>query len=201
MTLQERIKQTFSAEQLGKLKTAFDALANPVPPVPAPAPTAMGGESKLMDGTVIKYDTPTLTVGSIVTVVTPDGEMPAPQGEHELADGTKVSVMVTDGVAKVTEISLPDVPPAPVVPPAPNAMEQAIAGLTNQFTAHVEKAEADKKELEVKLSSVSAELAKANTLLKELVPTVLAFASIPTGDPIEPVKQTKKNGLEKFINR
>ncbi len=197
MTLQERIKQTFSAEQLGKLKTAFDALTNPAPiPTPAPAPVALGGESKLMDGTVIKYDTPTLAVGSTITVVTPEGEIPAPQGEHELEDGSKMVVTVTDGVAKVSEYT-----PATPAPPAPNAMEQAIAGLTNQFAAHVEKAEADKQELEVKLSAVSTELAKANVLLKELVPTVLAFASIPTGEPIEPVKPTKKNGLEKFLTR
>jgi hypothetical protein len=79
------------------------------------------GEAKLMDGTVVKYDTPELVIGSMITVVTPDGEFPAPVGEHTLENGTVITV---DETGKVTEIASPEgeTPEVVVEPVAPVAM-------------------------------------------------------------------------------
>ena len=64
---------------------------------------------ELKDGGMIKTDTETLEVGSMVLVSTPDGEMPAPTGEHTLADGRSIMV---DGEGKVTEIKESNAPTA-----------------------------------------------------------------------------------------
>jgi len=64
---------------------------------------------ELKDGGMIKTDTETLEVGSMVLVSTPDGEMPAPTGEHTLADGRSILV---DGEGKVTEIKESNAPTA-----------------------------------------------------------------------------------------
>jgi hypothetical protein len=53
-------------------------------------------DAKLKDGTVIKIEGDTVDKGSKVVVVTPDAEIPAPDGVHELEDGTKVETK--DGV-------------------------------------------------------------------------------------------------------
>lgn len=53
-------------------------------------------DAKLKDGTVIKIAGDTVDKGAKVVVVTPDAEIPAPDGTHELEDGTKVETK--DGV-------------------------------------------------------------------------------------------------------
>jgi hypothetical protein len=59
-------------------------------------------DAKLVDGTVVKVEGDSLVEGAKVVVVTEDAEIPAPDGVHELADGTKIETK--DGiVAKVEE--------------------------------------------------------------------------------------------------
>ncbi len=52
-------------------------------------------EAKLVDGTVVKVEGD-LVEGAAIKVVTEDAEVPAPDGVHELEDGTKVETK--DGV-------------------------------------------------------------------------------------------------------
>ena len=63
------------------------------------ADTATLTSGKLSDGTEIKYPGE-LAVGTSVIVVTPEGEIPAPDGEHTLEDGT---IIKTEG-GNITEI-------------------------------------------------------------------------------------------------
>lgn len=59
-------------------------------------------DAKLVDGTVVKVEGDSLVEGAKVLVVTADAEIPAPDGLHELADGTKIETK--DGIiASVTE--------------------------------------------------------------------------------------------------
>jgi hypothetical protein len=53
-------------------------------------------EAKLVDGTVVKVEGEDLVEGAAVKVVTEQGEVPAPNGLHELEDGKKVQTV--DGV-------------------------------------------------------------------------------------------------------
>ena len=64
---------------------------------------------ELKDGSMIKTDSDTLEVGSMILVATPDGDMPAPAGEHVLSDGRTI---VTDDEGKVLEIRESDAPAA-----------------------------------------------------------------------------------------
>lgn len=47
-------------------------------------------EAKLEDGTVVKVEGDSLAEGAKVVVVTPDAEIPAPDGVHKLDDGTEI---------------------------------------------------------------------------------------------------------------
>jgi len=81
MTFKEAVNKILSVEQKTELKELF-SFNTPVPVVapentPVAEPVVMG-EAKLVDGTIVKYDTPELVIGSMITVVTPDGEFPAP---------------------------------------------------------------------------------------------------------------------------
>jgi len=59
-------------------------------------------DAKLVDGTVVKVEGDSLVEGAKVVVVTADAEVPAPDGVHELEDGTKVETK--DGIiARVEE--------------------------------------------------------------------------------------------------
>ena len=53
-------------------------------------------DAKLVDGTVVKVSGDGLVEGAKVVVVTADAEIPAPDGVHELEDGTKLETK--DGV-------------------------------------------------------------------------------------------------------
>jgi hypothetical protein len=53
-------------------------------------------EAKLEDGTVVKVEGDSLMEGAKVVVVTPDAEIPAPDGVHMLEDGTEIETK--DGI-------------------------------------------------------------------------------------------------------
>jgi hypothetical protein len=74
--------------------------------------------AKLVDGTEIKVEGDVLGEGAKVVVVTPDAEIPAPDGVHELSDGTKVETK--DGViVSVQEVLQEEVMPSGEGEPAP----------------------------------------------------------------------------------
>lgn len=58
------------------------------------------GEYKLADGTIVKCAS--LEVGQPVTLVTAEGEVPAPEGNHTLEDGR---VLTVDAEGKITAIA------------------------------------------------------------------------------------------------
>lgn len=62
-------------------------------------------EAKLVDGTVVKVEGEELVEGAAVKVVTEQGEVPAPDGVHELESGVKVQT-VGGVVVKVEEPKL-----------------------------------------------------------------------------------------------
>ena len=65
-------------------------------------------DAKLVDGTQIKVEGEGLMEGAKVVVVTAEGEIPAPDGVHELEDGTKVETK--EGViARIEEKEAPEV--------------------------------------------------------------------------------------------
>jgi uncharacterized coiled-coil protein SlyX len=82
----------------GIKKLLFGEVAPPVPPTPPAEPIKMLVDVPLEDGTtVLKADK--LEVGGVVTL----NDMPAPDGEHKLADG---KILQTSG-GVIVEISSP----------------------------------------------------------------------------------------------
>lgn len=114
-------------------------------------------DAKLVDGTQIKVSGDSLVEGAKVVVVTAEGEIPAPDGVHELEDGSKVETK--DGIiAKVEEAvkeaEAPEVEKPEVEVSVPVGMEQEMVELVKEFVAKM----GDKiKKMEEQMSSLSNE--------------------------------------------
>jgi hypothetical protein len=185
------LNDLLTPEQKVALKAEFNAL--PVIPTPTPVATpapAVFGEGKLMDGTAIKYDTEVLGVGSIVTVVTESGELPAPDGEHELENGDKITI--TGG--KVEKI---DAKVAEVVPPVETPMA-ATNPLVDALKALMEgKFEAQNKEVS-ELKTIVAEQAKALEAFKSFFSSLV---ETPTGSPVVKEDQFLSKRKQIFVDK
>lgn len=83
-------------------------------------------DAKLADGTVVKVEGDTLLEGAKVVVVTADAEIPAPDGVHELEDGTKIETK--DGIIARVEEVMVDEMPKEAAPMAPANDEPATEG-------------------------------------------------------------------------
>jgi hypothetical protein len=68
-------------------------------------------DAKLVDGTVVKVEGDAVVEGAKVLLVTADAEVPAPDGVHELEDGTKIETK--DGIIAAVAEAAAEVPEAP----------------------------------------------------------------------------------------
>lgn len=113
-------------------------------------------DAKLVDGTVIKVSGDGLVEGAKVVVVTEEGEIPAPDGVHELEDGSKVETK--DGIiAKVEEaVKEAEGEEKPEVEiEVPVGMEDEMMQLVKDFVSKM----GDKiKKMEEKMSALSSDL-------------------------------------------
>jgi hypothetical protein len=69
--------------------------------VPAEPVEAAFGELTLVDGTIVVFDGEELNAGSMLSVKTEEGIVPAPDGVHETTDGLLVTTK--DGVVELIE--------------------------------------------------------------------------------------------------
>ena len=188
------LNDLLTPEQKVALKAEFNALpVIPTPtPVAAPAP-AVFGEGKLMDGTVIKYDTEVLGVGSIVTVVTESGELPAPDGEHELENGDKITI-TAGKIEKIEPKAAEVIPPVETPMAASNPLVDALKALMEG------KFEAQNKEVET-LKGIVAEQAKALESFKSFFSSLV---ETPTGTPVvkgEEFSSKRVRNTLSFLNK
>jgi hypothetical protein len=109
-------------------------------------------EAKLADGiTIVKWEGP-LAEGTSVMVVSESGEVPAPDGEHELQDGRKI--MVESG--KVTAIELPEKKEE-----EPSVEIEVEAGKEEQdFKPMLDEMEAKIMKMEEMITALEAKIAK-----------------------------------------
>jgi hypothetical protein len=97
-------------------------------------------DAKLVDGTVVKVAGESLVEGAKVVVVTADAEIPAPDGTHELEDGTKIEtkdgviVKVEEVVGDAEGVEVPEAPEAeaPAVD-APMGMSHEMLDMLKEF--------------------------------------------------------------------
>lgn len=170
-------------------------------PVAAPAP-AQFGEGMLEDGvTVVKYNTPTLAEGSVITVVTPEGEMNAPEGEHKLQDGTVITVAVENGVSVVKAVT-PAVA-AVAAPDMQNVISQ-VSGFSEQLKTFASEKETMSQKFaaqEQKIEDQKKEIETLNNKVKDFFQLFVKVMEIPSSDPIEvPRNKPKTNKLHSLAD-
>lgn len=125
-------------------------------------------DAKLVDGTQIKVEGESLMEGAKVVVVMADGEVPAPDGVHELEDGTKVETkegIIARIEEKVEEAEKPEVEielaDEMVEGPAGSEAEVSVPDPMDEFMALVkdmmEKISEKMKSMEEKVEEVKAD--------------------------------------------
>lgn len=126
-------------------------------------------DAKLIDGTVVKVEGDSLVEGAKVVVVTADAEIVAPDGVHELEDGTKIETKdgiiarveeavasdmgnkMIDNPAKMEDVQVPVEVPAEVAPVAQDVVEaivEAIVPLMQEVKALTDEMKRMKGEFE-----------------------------------------------------
>jgi hypothetical protein len=154
----------------------------PVAAAPAvAAPVQMGGEGKLADGTVVKYDTPTPVVGSTVTVVTPEGELPAPDGEHTLDDGTKIETVG----GKVTAVEAPEMPVAETPAPVAQAAPVVPSVFEKEVKENFASVKAENETLKTELSKMNEVIANQSKDIEAIKSFFNSLMEVPTAKPVE----------------
>jgi hypothetical protein len=122
-------------------------------------------DAKLVDGTAIKVEGDSLMEGAKVVVVTEEGEIPAPDGVHEIEGGVKVQT--TDGiVVKVEDPAMEEeameeesveveVPSevAPIAEPVVEAIVEAIVPVLEEIKSLAD----EMKKMKEQMSSVKSD--------------------------------------------
>ena len=150
------------------------------------------GESTLVDGTIVKWEGE-LIEGTALTVVLPEGEVAAPDGIHEVSDGTIIETAggLVVRIEAVGEEVVEEVDNEFTSEMLNGLIEKAMAKYAEAFTASLETVNADNKALKLELASVVAAkeemkeefkvtLSKVGTELEEIAKSEVSTASKPT---------------------
>jgi len=147
------------------------------------------GEATLVDGTIVKWEGE-LIEGTALVVVMPEGEVAAPDGIHELADGT---IIETAGGLVVNIQAMADIATEDnefTTEMLNELVEKALAKYAEAFTATLESVKAESDSLKLELAAIkadkealrnefSATLSKVGTELEEIVKSESATSKKP----------------------
>jgi hypothetical protein len=147
------------------------------------------GEAALVDGTIVKWEGE-LMEGTALTVVLPEGEVAAPDGIHEITDGTIIETAggLVVNIQAMSDIATED---NEFTSEMLNEMvEKALAKYAEAFTATLEGVKAENEGLKLELAAIkadketlrnefSATLSKVGTELEEIVKSEAATSSKP----------------------
>lgn len=142
----------------------------------APEVVTEFAEGVLTDGTIVKFDK--LEIGGIISVVTEEGEVPAPVGEHELEDGT---IVVVSEPGVISEIKMAEGEEIAVEIEVEQSQEEAF-NYDAKFLEISENFNSKMTEIENKVSAL-------NDVTKKLIEFMEAFATIESA----PESQAPKN--------
>jgi len=159
-------------------------------------------EAMLQDGeTMVQAES--FEVGMPLNIVAQDGTLsPAPEGEHILADGTKIVVDANGIMTEVVEVKEEEEKPEVEV-----VVEQAEEDKDEK--EYVAKADFDEMvakiaKLEEALLMASQTVETVETLNKELTEKVEQLSASPAGNPIKskaPVPTEEPNALKGLLKR
>jgi hypothetical protein len=147
------------------------------------------GEAALVDGTIVKWEGE-LMEGTALTVVLPEGEVAAPDGIHEVSDGTIIETAggLVVNIQAMSDIATED---NEFTSEMLNEMvEKALAKYAEAFTATLEGIKSENDSLKLELAAIkadketlrnefSATLSKVGTELEEIVKSEAATSSKP----------------------
>jgi hypothetical protein len=147
------------------------------------------GEATLVDGTIVKWEGE-LAEGTALIVVLPEGEVAAPDGIHEISDGT---IIETAGGLVVNIQAMADIATEDnefTTEMLNELVEKALAKYAEAFTATLESVKAESDSLKLELAAIkadketlknefSATLNKVGAELEEIVKSEASTASKP----------------------
>jgi uncharacterized protein YbaR (Trm112 family) len=133
-------------------------------------------EATLTDGTIVKYDK--LEVGAALTVITVEGEVPAPDATHELENGTLITTK--DGL--ITEI----VEGAPVV--TEDEMFSEFKRIFEKLSLQISEKNTENKTLKSDFAEIKAQFTEVLTAVKEISKTVELVSQEPSKGAIHAPK-------------
>ena len=163
MNLNETINNILPTELKAKLKSAFMQFAETPAVEPQQEPIKMA-EIKLVDGNVVSVEGE-FVVGAKIFLVTPEGLVVAPNGEHTAEDGTVVTVL--DGV--ITEIEAKEVE----TPEMPEEMSE------------INKLKTEMASMLAELNSLKASFEKQNETSKLTLSAINKIIETPVAEPVE----------------
>jgi len=156
--------------------------------VPAEPVDAAFGELTLVDGTIVVFDGEELNAGSMLSVKTEEGIVPAPDGVHETTDGLLITTK--DGVVELIEEK--------TMPVEEVEVENQFASL-EQFDA----LRAANEELAAKIATLENALINVLGKVEETFSVFEKFAATtpePTKKPIGAVKQNRQDNFNGFLS-
>ena len=165
--IKQSIKELVGDEKFTKIRVLLGLETMPV--VEPKKEDKMMGEGKLKDGTMITYDE--LEVGYPIMVVTDQGTNPAPDGTHELENGTKVTTV--NGL--ITEI-------VPVAVEA--AVEEEVVVSTDDTTQEDmgKKLKELMDAINAKMSAIEKEISNQQETNKQMFELIEKIGDLPTGE-------------------
>jgi len=166
MNLNETINNILPSDLKAKLKSAFMQFGAEPEVAKAEEPIKMA-EIKLVDGNVVSVEGE-FVVGAKIYLVTPEGLVPAPNGEHTAEDGTVITVM--DGI--IAEVASKE-EEAPEVETATEQMGE------------VDKLKTEMASMLAELKSLKAEFTKQNETSKLTLSAINKIIETPVTEPIE----------------
>ena len=182
MTTKEAIQQIRALfEDVPQVAPQEAPVAPMVEPIAPEVTKVEMAEYSLADGTKVMISA--LEVGGKVELA--DGT-PAPQGEHQLMDGTSIQV---DELGIIIEISSPKedvIEEEPVAPAAPVAPAQDTTAMAEMFAAQ-------KEELEKKIAELENKVKQGFAQVAELVE---ALSNTPMSEPT----QKSANAFQSYIS-
>ena len=178
-------------EALQQIRALFEDMPQVVEPVAPVAPVAAEvtkvemAEYSLVDGTKVMISA--LEIGGMVEMA--DGT-PAPQGEHQLLDGTIIQV---DELGVIVEIASPKedvIEVEPVAPAEPVEPAQDTTAMIQELKDDYEK---KKMELDAKIAKLESKVKEGFAQVAELVE---ALSNTPTAEPT----QKAANAFQSYVS-
>ena len=192
MTVKEGIEKI-------RLMLALEGEADQVETTEPEAPVSMMSFETydLMDGS--KIDLSGLEIGAEAKLVDESGNSsPAPDGEHELVDGT----MVTTVGGKVEGIETPQAEMEPIETPEEEIPMES--DKFNEIDSTIENLKSENDALKAKIASIEGKFSQA---INDLSDVVLGLASTPGASPIQAPKNSfsqvekREDKIERFLSK